>query len=420
MVKERGTKLWELGVSSIRALETDEGILASGKEELYGCVFGRDSLITSLSLLKVYEKTHDEYFLSLVKKVLRTLAKLQGYEVVIESGEEPGKIIHEYRPTGHEHLTQALEERWYLYPDNVMRNYDSVDSTPLFLMVCYEYLRVSQDQAFIDELRPNIDAALRWLTTYGDSNGDGFIDYRFHPDRKGGGLRTQSWMDSTESVFNEDNDERPQYPIAPIEVQAYAYVALRAWGKEERAQRLKEQFNEHFVYRKGRHLQFAYAIDGKGNKLGSMRSSVGHTLFATFKGESILDAEFVPQLVKRLLARDLFVPTAGIRTLSSRSKKYDPMSYHNGTIWPHDTQLIAEGLHNFGYHKEAQMVQTGLLDAYSHFDSPVELFAYKRGLKEYESASGQKACKTQAWSAASLLAALLDAAIDTVINYEKN
>src|SRR5947207_349986 len=109
--------LWALGLQSIQALESADGILASGRTEAYGCVFGRDSLLSCLSLLATYKKTQDPYFLQIVEKTLRTLSNLQGRVENIESGEEPGKIVHEYRPEGHEHLTKLAEDPWYLYPE---------------------------------------------------------------------------------------------------------------------------------------------------------------------------------------------------------------------------------------------------------------------------------------------------------------
>jgi len=157
--------LWNLGFDTIKELETDLGILASGKEEIYGCIFGRDSLITSLKLLRVYENTHDEYFAKLVRKILATLSDLQGKNINIESGEEPGKCIHEYRPNNHEHLTKRLEKPWFVYGDNIMRNYDSVDSTPLFLIACYRYFQLTNDQSFIDEYEKNIQQALTDIQT---------------------------------------------------------------------------------------------------------------------------------------------------------------------------------------------------------------------------------------------------------------
>lgn len=426
--KLRGNSLWEMGARSIRELEAEKGILASGRDEVYGCIFGRDSLITSLKLLKVYEETRDEYYLALVRKVLANLADLQGKEVNVESGEEPGKIIHEYRPNGHEHLTQHLEKPWFLYGDNVMRNYDTVDATPLFLMTAHAYLRASSDTDFIEEILPQIRAAIDWMREYGDSNGDGFIDYRFHPERSGGGLVTQSWMDSSESVFFEESGERPEYPIAPVEVQAYAYVALRAWsdyflGREvrlsfelsRRADELKRRFNEAFVIEGKRGtVSLAFAMDGNGRALVSPRSSMGHSLWAVWRSEagaipdSILDAKYVPGIARRILSPDLYVPRAGIRTLSVRSRAYDANSYHNGSIWPHDTAMIAEGLEAFGFREEAKRVRRSLVSAYAHFGAPIELFVYSRGcFREYCGENGQGACRVQAWSAASLLVTVL-------------
>lgn len=423
-------ELWNIGLQSIEALEDERGILASGRDEVYGCVFGRDSLITSLTLLKVYEEKKNPYFLSLVRKVLVSLSELQGKEHNLESGEEPGKCIHEYRPDNHHHLTDkarlhnAQEKPWYVYEDDIMRNYDTVDATPLFLMLFHEYYRITGDRAFIDEHRDAITSALHWLLTYADTNGDGFIDYRFHADRTMGGLQTQSWMDSTESVFFEKESERPVYPIAPVEVQAYAFVAMRAWGDSladidaslaerlvERAYKLKEKFNDTFVIRRGNIVSLAYALDGDGNLLTSPRSSMGHVLWAVYKGgsepESIFDSADMPALVKRLMSPDLFVPQAGMRTLSARSAKYDPISYHNGSIWPHDTAILVEGLEQFGFVKEAEKVRQALLSAFSYFKTPIELFGYSDGkFREYETSSGGKACRVQAWSAASLLSTL--------------
>ncbi len=413
--------LWELGLKSIHELETSEGILASSRGEAYGCIFGRDSLITALQLLAIYERTHDEYFLRVTEKVLRTLGNLQGRSHMIESGEQPGKILHEFRPDNHAHLTSLSESPWFIYPSGEMRNYDSVDSTPLFLMAVGEYMRLSQEKSFVISLLPNVRAALAWVMDYGDSNGDAFLDYSIHPERTFGGLSVQSWMDSTESVFYEDTDARPPYPIAPVEVQAYAWVALRVWGEyfsallnEEdkalgarylsRATKLKVRFNQEFVLKGPRSATLAFAIDGSGTALSSARSTMGHVLWATYKGESILEAEFVPHIRNRLMARDMFVPQAGIRTLSKHSKHYDPISYHNGSIWPHDTAMLAEGLENFGYTEDAKRVRSALRQAYEHFKTPIELFGYRRGFREYAHANGTGgACRIQAWSAAALL-----------------
>jgi glycogen debranching enzyme len=423
MIKDKNeSSLWDVGLAAIRELETEQGILASGKEEIYGCIFGRDSLITGLKLLKTYQKTGDGYFLALVKKILLNLASLQGKEINIESGEEPGKCIHEFRPDNHQHLTQSLLKPWYVYPDNAMRNYDTVDATPLFLATVYEYYRLSKDEEFMKEMLAPVSLALDWILVYGDTNRDGFLDYHFHPDRKCGGLLTQSWMDSSESLFHEDGSPAA-YPIAPVEVQGYAYAALRAWGayfKEVEPDRslkldtmaadLKRSFNEKFVQEKDGEFSLAFAIDGNGKLLSSPRSSMGHCLWIFWEAEdgtkeSILDERYIRPLASRLLLPDLFEPEAGIRTLSSRSGHFDPESYHNGSIWPHDTAMIISGLESFGFKEEADRVRQALFSAFAHFQTPIELFVFTQGqFKEYRSLSGQGACKKQAWSAASLLA----------------
>jgi glycogen debranching enzyme len=415
--------LWEIGWKSLQELETPEGILASGRNEVFGCIFGRDSLISALGFISMYTRTRNPYFLTLTEKILRTLSRLQGTGSQVESGEEPGKIIHEFRRDNHAHLTGRLEDPWFLYPENEMRNYDSVDSTPLFLMTAHAYLRAGGSEAFIESVMPNIRAALAWLLTSADHNADGFIDYRFHPERKFGGLKVQSWMDSTESLFYEGSQgARPPYPIAPVEVQAYAWSALRAWGTyftgsartaeeqelghriERRAHELKRKFNEAYQIKtpvRERFAGLAYALDGEGRQLISARSSMGHILWAAYENESILEDRHLSALRSRLLARDLFVPKAGIRTLSSLSSHFDPLSYHNGSIWPHDTAMLALGLEYFGFSADAKRVREALLNAYTHFKTPIELFGYRRGFRDYKAA-----CRTQAWSAVALLSIL--------------
>lgn len=415
-------KFYELGLNTIKALEVSEGVLASSAEEIYGCIFGRDSLITSLKLLEAYKNDSNPYYLYLTRKILEGLLALQGKEVNIESGEEPGKCIHEYRATAHEHLTKATTPPWFLYSDGTMRNFDSIDSTPLLLISLHKYLQESNDEDFIAKNFKKIELALNWILEYGDKNHDGFIDYQKHPERKSGGLIVQSWMDSAESVFHEDNVD-VNFPMAPVEAQAYVFLAIKLWAQyfhdlsDERAEKLngeanelKEKFNKEFVLGNNENPLFAHAVDNNGKPLTSKRSSIGHILWASFKNvdgtyECILDKKYIHALTKLLLEEDIFEPTAGIRTLSKNSRVYDPISYHNGSIWPHDNSLIAEGLENFGFEKEALDVRKALFSAYNHFQTPVELFAYHNGdYLEWKSTTGQIACRQQAWSAASMIA----------------
>lgn len=415
---------WDLGFKTIKNLETDRGILASSRNELYGCIFGRDSLITNLKLLRVYKKTGVDELLPLVKKSLLSLFELQGKEVNVESGEEPGKCIHEYRPDNHDHLTKNGNPPWYVYPDGEMRNYDTVDATPLLLIAAYRYWQLSEDKAFLKKVLPKVELSLQWIAVYGDSNGDGFIDYEFHPERKYGGLLSQNWMDSSSSVFHEDGG-KVVFPLAPVETQGYTFLALRLWSNyflnsndkekakalKRRSLEIKRKFNKEFIIFDDEGPYLAAGIDGRGQPLRSIRSSMGHVFWSSLskaygdkKVDGILYKKHASSIVKRLLSPGLFEKTAGIRTLSSRSHIFNPSSYHNGSIWPHDNGIIVEGLENYGFIKEAHKVREAILGAVSHFETSIELFVFKDGkYLDYRSKHGQVACKQQAWSAAAIL-----------------
>lgn len=415
--------LYNLGFQTVKELETENGILASGRNEIYGGIFGRDSLITCLKLLQVYKKTKNEDCLRIVKKSLKTLASLQGQEINPESGEEPGKILHEYRPDNHEHLTKHHQKPWYVYPDNSMRSYDTIDASPLFLITAYRYLQQSHDYKFTELLLPNIKAAINWIVSYGDTNGDGLIDFSSKADREYNGPFTDNWMDHPDTIFHEDGSP-VRYPLAPVEVQAYAYVALRLWSiyftssesvfteiLQLKAQELKEVFNEKYVVKTNKEAYFSFNIDGAGKPLVSRRSNIGHALWASLTVEddgirdSIIEKKYIPLVVKQLLSVDIFEPKAGIRTLSLRSRNFQPNGYHNGTIWPHDNSIIAEGFENFGFKKEARNIRRAYLHAIAYFNTPIELFSYWNGtFFEQTDFHGRSSCRQQAWSAASVLA----------------
>lgn len=412
---------YKIGLETIKQLETPNGILASSANEIYGCIFGRDSLITALKLLKAYDYNKDSYLLSIAKKVLLGLVKLQGKEVNIESGEEPGRCIHEFRPTKHEYLTKHHNPPWYTYPDGTMKIYDSLDATPLLLICMMKYFERTNDQDLLSSNYENIELAIEWILKFGDKNNDGLIDFQMDPKRKHGGLIAQGWMDSMQYAFFEDHTE-PAFPIAPIEVQAYSYLALMLWSrffkKEktrmskllfDRAQHLKEQFNMQFVLDRKDALIFPFAIDGRGRAMTSKRSNIGHVLWAAEVSQSerkcILDGRFIESLVKSLLQPDIFEPKAGVRTLSMNSRMFDVMSYHNGSIWPHDNSIIAEGMENFGFKEAAMKVRRAVFAAYEYFQTPLELYTAENGkIQECILSNGQGACRQQAWSAATMIA----------------
>lgn len=397
--------------------------MASSRDERFGCVFGRDTLITCLKLLRAYKRSKDPEILRLVRKALINLAQFQGKEENIESGEQPGKCIHELRKDRYEHLTKEPARPWFLYKDLVFRNYDSVDATPLLLIAFYRYWQASNDGEFLTQFMSNIHDAIGWVFNYGDSNGDGFVDYELSPKRVHGGLITQNWMDSMESVFHETEGVL-KYPMAPVEVQAYVYFGFRLWADyfknyepalaeklNNHADELKRRFNEKFLCQDPEgNFYLAWKLDGDGNQFKSVRSSMGHCLWASMnlaedgRVDCIVYQEHIPAIVKRLMMPDMFEPEAGIRTLSKFSRNFKPNSYHNGSIWPHDNGMIAEGFEILGFQQEADKVKKAVLNAIAHFGSPMELYVYIDGqFSDYCSSAGKIACRYQAWTAASLL-----------------
>ncbi|MBI2019764.1 hypothetical protein HYS95_03835 [Candidatus Daviesbacteria bacterium] len=410
-------------------LITDTGIRASGKDEIYGCIFGRDSALTILKILKVYKKSPSLELLQICRKALLTLCALQGKETNIESGEQPGKFIHEYRTEKHEHLTGLSRKPWYIYPDGIMRNYDSLDSTPLALMAIYKYWEVTQDREFLILALPNVEQGLNWIMTYGDANKDSLVDYQLHADRKHGGLAVQSWTDSHESLKGV-NGLFPKYPIAPVEVQGKAWLALKLWSKfyadrspqfakklSDQANRMKYVFNKLFIFKEdslyedGDYYFGGQAIDGEGRLIKTITANPLICLWAAEKSkdqtECIIKEEFLEGLVARAFKPDLFDEGAGIRTMSALSPTFNPNkdSYHNGSFWPMLNGLITEGLENFGFLHEAERLKQASLKPLFHFKTPVELYIkdHTGNFTEYLSATGQTGCRVQAWSAASVL-----------------
>jgi glycogen debranching enzyme len=419
---------------SILDLATDEGINASGKEEVYGCIFGRDSFITILKLLKVAANpttTNDidvSVFRDICKRALLTLIDLQGKETNIESGEEPGKFIHEYRKEKYERLINRPRP-WYLYPDKILRNYDSIDSTPLGLIAIYKYWELTKDTSFLIKALPAVEAGLNWLITYGDRDKDYLIEYELPKARVHGGLVVQSWTDSHEALRQADG-VFPEYPIAQVEVQGYAWLALNLWAdfyadtthnyaKTEnfsqklrtQANHLKKQFNKTFLFSSDKFIFPAQALDGLKNQLQTVTGNPLLLLWAAYrndnKTESILESSVVEQVVKRSFLPDLFDKTAGIRTMSSKSKTYNPQisSYHNGSFWPKLNGMAHEGLKNWGYEEEAELLKLATLKPIAYFGSPIELYNTSSEGKYllYQTHYGKRSCLQQAWSAASAL-----------------
>jgi len=370
---------------------TPEGALPAAGIPWYACIFGRDSLITSFQTLMLNPE--------IAVATLRFLAKHQGQKVEPWRDEEPGRVLHEMRKG---ELARLGEIPHLTY-------YGSVDATPLFLVLFAETMRWLDDDSLYQEILPAAKLALEWMEHYGDVDDDGYLEYIT---RSTGGIRDQGWKDSRGAASYPDGTP-VEPPVALVEVQGYAYKAMREMAQllrrkgevsladrlTERATRLKENFNRDFWVEKG-HF-FAQALDPKKRVVETITSNPGHCLFC-----DIVDEEKARYLVLRLTSADM-ASGWGVRTVSSRSAKYNPMSYHNGSIWPHDNSLFVAGMRRHGYHWEAEEITTQLFQAslffpYSRFP---ELFCGFTRDRTAHSAPAEYPVSSspQAWAAGSAI-----------------
>ncbi|MEV8146674.1 glycogen debranching N-terminal domain-containing protein [Arthrobacter sp. NPDC080073] len=347
-------------------------------------LFGRDALLSSYMALLIDP--------DLASGTLQTLADIQGTKVDHDSEEEPGRIPHEVRLG----VTPGLSRSGKAY-------YGTVDATPLFVGVLGELSRWGLSEDIIEALLPHADRALDWIQDYGDRDGDGFVEYRRATDH---GLANQGWKDSWDGI-NFADGTIAEAPIALCEVQGYVYSAYlaragiaRAAGERKteqhwaaRAAVLKEEFNKRFwLPDKG---YFAIALDRDKKPVDSCASNMGHCLWT-----GIVDEEKAPSVVRRLMSREMFTGW-GIRTLASDMVAYNPVSYHNGSVWPHDTALAATGIMRYGFVDEAKKVARGVLEAAAHFDGQLpELFCGFDRSEFHAPVSYPTACAPQAWAAA--------------------
>lgn len=420
--KQLEQSLLELSRSSLLELADEQGIAASSRNEAYGCIFGRDSAITILKIINVLERHPDAELLAICRRTLNTLVLLQGKTYNIESGEEPGKFIHEFRTDNYERLINRPRP-WYVYPDGVLRNYDSIDSTPLGIVAMHRFYEVTQDANFLESVLPAVEKGLKWLLTDADKDKDFLVEYELSPKRKAGGLVVQSWTDSHNSLTDE-HGVFPPYPIAAVEVQAVCWLALRTWADffaterpdfalqlREQAVQMKRAFNEQFIFLDAGLNYGAQALDGEKRRIRTVTANPLLCLWASYTKdgftECILRDEYVDEFVQRAFKPDMFDPRGGIRTMSSLSEQYDASanSYHNGSFWPMLNGLIHEGLLIWGFHEEAARLAAATLLPIRHFNSAIELYTIddQGQYHEYVSLTGKKGCRQQAWTAAAVL-----------------
>jgi glycogen debranching enzyme len=346
-------------------------------------VFGRDTLITCLQTLL--------FGTELARNALTVLAALQATEDDPEADAEPGKIVHEVR---HGKGAQA----WF------PRYYGTVDATPLYLVLLSEVWRWTDDAALVRDLREPALRALAWIDDYGDLDGDGFVEYKRRSQR---GLLHQSWKDSHNSqLFHDGTPAEP--PIAPCEVQGYVYDAKRrtaelcreVWRERElatrlddEAERLRERFDRAF-WCEERGGFYALALDADKRPVDSITSNIGHLLWS-----GIVPPERIDAVVDQLMGEDLWSGW-GIRTMSAGDDGYNPLSYHNGTVWPHDNSLIAWGLARHGRWPEAQRIVRRMFNAAGYFDYQLpEVFAGFSRTETPFPIAYPTAARPQAWAA---------------------
>ena len=384
------TSLEDLASLRIFDAEHPDRVVVAAGAPWYMTLFGRDSLLTAYMAVPFAPE--------LTRGVLHELADLQGRTIDPESGEQPGKILHELRAHGGSGPFRTRS-----------RYYGTVDATPLFVLVAAEAVRwgaVTEDDR--RWLTPAIDAAIAWIRDFGDSDGDGFVDYAPHDDL---GLTNQGWKDSWDGVTHADGS-LPSAPIALVEVQGYTYAALvgaaslyDSLGRSADADRcrrdaaeLRSRFDDAYWDDRGYYVE---AIDGSGRRVDSLGSNPGHALWT-----GIASAERADRYLDAVMGNELWSGW-GVRTLATSMGAYDPLSYHNGSVWPHDTAIMIAGAARYGRDDVVDRLTDGLLDAAMYFGGRLpELFSGISRHRVPVPVHYPGSCSPQAWAAASLLLAL--------------
>lgn len=386
---------WYLrGLRDLRMLATNigHGTFPVAGVPWYSVPFGRDSLITAIQSLSANQ--------DMARGTLATMAAFQGTQVDPSRDEQPGKIMHELRPG---ELTRIGLKPFGPY-------YGTIDATPLFLNLAADYLSWTGDLEFIRRLEGNVQRAFTWLENYGDRDGDGFVEYQREAE---GGIANQGWKDSGDSVMHKDG-AFAKGSIALCEVQGYVYRAYTKWadvylllGREDlsndakqKAMRLQERFIDNFWIEA--QSTVALALDGNKARVEPVSSNMGQVLWS-----EILPRDLANRLIDRLLEDDMD-SGFGIRTLSSKEVRYNPISYHNGSVWPHDNSIIIAGMALYGRHDAVGRVTEGLLRASEgfHLWRLPELYGGLSGDAVQAPVPYPVSCSPQAWAAATPLLVL--------------
>ena len=380
---------WEdLGILRIHDPEDPDREVVAAGAPWFMTLFGRDALLTSWMTLPLSPR--------LALGTLQVLARHQGTRVDLGTEEQPGRILHEMR--------FGLRSVLALGGGNVY--YGTADATALFVMLVGELSRWGAPWSEIEPLLPHVDRALGWIDEFGDRDGDGFVEYARLSDA---GLVNQGWKDSWDGVTDAAG-RLAEGPVALCEVQGYTYAAMlaraelaRRGGEPDvgdhwvgRARRLRKSFDEHFwLPDRGHH---ALALDGSKRPVDSLTSNIGHCLWT-----GIVPPERAASVAAHLASPEMFTGW-GVRTLARTMGAYNPMSYHNGSVWPHDSAIVAAGLMRYGFVDEATTVARGVLDAARATGGRLpELFCGFDREEGEPPVPYPTACSPQAWSAATPL-----------------
>ncbi len=391
-------RILETSVLDLRSLLQWEphGLVVTAGLPWYFTLFGRDSLITALETLVLNPQ--------IAVDTLRVLSSYQATAVDDWRDGEPGKILHELR-RGDMALAREVPHSPY---------YGTVDSTLLYMILFSETVKWTGGQPLFDELWGSVRRALDWAWRWGDLDGDGYIEYK---SRSGRGIRNQGWKDTDESLGGPFGPW-PEPPVALVEVQGYYYAALlgvaetlkryggavheQAQGGlsarlEHQAARLKEEFNRDFWWEEEGF--YVHALDRSKAQVRAVTSNVGHCLWT-----GIVEESRAARVVARLMRHDM-LSGWGVRTISAEDPTYNPMSYHNGSVWPHDNAILVAGLRRYGFEAEMQQIARQILDAAATFPDyrlPELYCGFARGKgaqEESAPAAYPVSCSPQAWAA---------------------
>ena len=389
-------KIYRRSLVDLAALRFETGItpgsLPAAGLPWFMAVFGRDSVLTSFQSLAFVPE--------LAAATLRALAIVQARKEDPFRDAEPGKILHEIR-LGELTAFEARPQSPY---------YGAADTTMLFLILLEEYERWTGDKDLARELEREARAALAWIDNYGDRDKDGYVEYERRMET---GLDNQCWKDSWDSIAFADGTIAPT-PRATCELQGYVYdaklrcarLAREIWNDPALAERLvkeaeelKRRFNRDFWIPERNF--FALALDGQKRKVDSLTSNIGHLLWS-----GIADEDKADKCVKHLMSDELFSGW-GIRTMAASEGSYNPIGYHVGTVWPHDSSFIAWGMRRYGYRAEAARICRAILEAADVFEGrlPEAFGGYPRSKTGYP-VEYPTACSPQAWATGAPLLAI--------------